>query len=60
MSTYNILIGISIAVVAAVVGYASHYFLGNDNPIEESCEGIIKDKTGLSIDLTPEEKGFKK
>jgi len=60
MTTYNILIGLSIAFLAALIGYASSYFLGKDNPVEESCEGIIKDKTGLNIDLTPEEKDLKK
>ena len=27
--------------------------LENDNPIEQSIEGIIKQKTGLGVDLTP-------
>lgn len=56
MTTYNILIGLSIAFLAALIGYASSYFLGKDNPVEESCESIIKEQTGVDIDLTPEDK----
>lgn len=29
----------------------------NDNPIEQIAEDVIKDETGIVIDLTPEEKG---
>lgn len=46
------LIAVIILCVAAV-GISSSWFLGDDNPIEESCEDIIEDLTGKSIDLTP-------
>lgn len=44
---------ISVAIVVGIIGYTTHFFLGDDNPIEESCEEIIKDTTGMDIDLTP-------
>ena len=46
-------IGIAIAAVAAAVGIGSYYFLGADNPIEEECEKVIKDETGMDVDLSP-------
>jgi hypothetical protein len=45
--------GIIIAIVAAAVGLGSYYWFGADNPIEEGCEKIIKDETGLDVDLSP-------
>lgn len=45
---------ISVAIVVGIIGYSTHFFLGDDNPIEESCEKIIKDTTGMDIDLTPD------
>ena len=47
------LVGILIAIVAGIVGIASFYFLGADNPVEEEMENIIKDETGIKIDLSP-------
>jgi len=37
------------------VGLASVYMLKmrQDNPVEEVCEEVIKDQTGLTIDLSP-------
>jgi hypothetical protein len=37
------------------VGLTSVYLLKMkpDNPIEEVCEKIVKDETGLDLDLTP-------
>lgn len=35
------------------MGVVSTYVLGDDNPIEEYSEEIIKEETGLNIDLTP-------
>jgi hypothetical protein len=49
----KMVIGIIIAVVAAGVGIGSYYWLGADNPIEEECEKVIKDETGMSVDLSP-------
>jgi hypothetical protein len=41
--------------VSGLVGFSVHYIPGvkQDNPIEEKCEQIIKDKTGFDVDLTP-------
>lgn len=39
-----------------LVGFVSAYLLGDDNPIEEYSEEIIKEETGLDIDLTPKSK----
>lgn len=36
-----------------LIGVFSTYLLGDDNPIEEFSEEIIKEETGLDIDLTP-------
>lgn len=49
----SIILGISLVVLIGI-GIISHQFLGHDNKVEESIEQIIKDKTGLDVDLTPE------
>lgn len=36
-----------------VLGGTSVLFLKDDNPIEEACEEVIKDITGIEIDITP-------
>ena len=42
-----------IALYAGILGYYSTLFFGDDNPVEEVAEEIIKIETGLDIDLTP-------
>ncbi len=49
-----------IVICAALVGVGS-VFVGKykgqqDNPVEEKAEEIIKEKTGVDIDLTPSSK----
>ena len=39
--------------IIALIGFISVYFYGDDNPIEEVSEFIIKQETGLDIDLSP-------
>ncbi len=39
--------------LVVLMGVVSTYILGDDNPIEEYSEEIIKEETGLDIDLTP-------
>lgn len=39
--------------LVVLMGVVSAYLLGDDNPIEEYSEEIIKEETGLDIDLTP-------
>lgn len=36
-----------------LMGFLSTYLVGDDNPIEEYSEQIIKEETGLDIDFTP-------
>lgn len=42
-----------IALYVGILGYYSTVLLGDDNPIEEISEEIIKEETGIDIDLTP-------
>ncbi len=55
MATKNggrlILVGIFIIAIVLIVG--SIYFSGHDKFIEEKAEEIIKEHTGMDIDLTP-------
>lgn len=44
---------ISILGIVAAIGYASSYFLGDDNKVEEACEKVIVMQTGINIDITP-------
>lgn len=37
--------------IVALIGITSNYFFGDNNPIEEITEKIIKDETGLDIDF---------
>lgn len=46
------LIGVISSVVLCVV-LAKYMGLQDDNPIEEAVEEVIKEQTGLDIDLTP-------
>lgn len=48
----SVIIIVAILGIAAAIGYASSYFLGDDNKIEEACESIIEAQTGKNIDLT--------
>jgi len=42
---------------SVIVGLASTFIfkLKNDNPVEQVAEEVIKEETGLSIDLSPED-----
>ena len=42
-----------IVAAAIIVGLLSAYFWYQDNPIEETSEIIIKEQTGVDVDLTP-------
>lgn len=39
--------------VSLLVGVASTFWMGDENPIEEACEAIIYAATGVNIDLSP-------
>ena len=47
------IIFVSIIALLSIVGYVSSFFLGDDNTMEETCEGIIKAQTNMDVDLTP-------
>ena len=36
----------------AAAGYVSHYFLGNDNAVEQTAENLIENATGIDVDLS--------
>ena len=56
LSVIAALIGLA---ALATVGYFSHKFLGHDNHVEEKIEEVVKEKTGLDVDLTPDTKEIK-
>ena len=43
----------AIVIAAFLIGIISVYLLGSDNIVEEISEEIIKEETGIEIDLTP-------
>ncbi len=42
-----------IVILVIILGLGSAWFLGEDNPIEETSEEVIKAETGINVDLTP-------
>lgn len=56
------MISIIITSVALIIGLVSIHYIGHDNPVEEISEEIIKEMTGLEIDLSfqSEELGLEK
>ena len=49
------LISVIIVTVSLTVGLVSRHFIKkDDNPIEELAEEIIKQETGIDIDLSPD------
>ena len=49
---------IALGIMCALAGCSyinKWFFLPDDNPIEEAIEDIIEMKTGLKVDLTPED-----
>ncbi len=49
-------VAILIVITAIVAGIVSHFYLPNDNPIEEAAESVIERELGLSpgdFDLSP-------
>jgi uncharacterized protein with PIN domain len=47
------MVTIIIVTACAIIGMVSAYFLGQNNPVEQACEEIIKDETGASVNLCP-------
>ena len=50
----SILIVIGVVAVAALIGWVSTCYLGDDNPIEEAAEEVIEIETGRRVDLSPQ------
>lgn len=42
-----------ILILVVIIGLGSVYFYGDDNAVEEISEEIIREETGIDIDLTP-------
>lgn len=42
-----------ILILVVIIGLGSVYFYGDDNAVEEISEDILKQETGIDIDLTP-------
>ena len=42
--------------IITLIGFFSAYLLGDDNPMEEVSEKIIKEETGFDIDISPNSK----
>ena len=42
-----------ILILVVIIGLGSVYFYGDDNAVEEISEEILKQETGIDIDLTP-------
>lgn len=51
----SVLIIIAVLVGLCGVGVVSRFFLKNDNVVEEFCEEIILDRTGVEFDLSPDD-----
>lgn len=49
----NYKFGILALTFLVIAGLVSACFLGQDNPIEECVEEVIKIQTGVCVDLTP-------
>ncbi len=45
-----------IASLGGAIGYKYYFKAPNDNPIEQLAEEIIKQSSGVDIDLSPEDK----
>lgn len=49
------IVKIAVVAIAAAIGIGYTYFFRqpHDNPIEEEAEQVIKQQTGVDVDLTP-------
>jgi len=56
MIDYAMMVKALVLACAVAVGCASTLFfkMRNDNPIEQTCESLIKSQSGVEVDLTPE------
>lgn len=49
----TVIVGTSILIG---IGYKKLFKVKDDHPVEEMCEKIIKERTGIDIDFTPSSK----
>jgi len=50
----TLVITIALVAAAVIVGIGSSFlFKKQDNVVEEYCEEVIKEETGVDVDLTP-------
>lgn len=57
----GLILKIGLVVVAATIGIASRFLFKKpaDNVIEQIAEEVIKEETGMSVDLSPDTQGDK-
>lgn len=57
MFEYSLMIKAFILALAISLGTASTYYFKfkKDNPIEQVAEAVIKEESGVAVDLSPEE-----
>jgi hypothetical protein len=41
-------------IILGAVAWGSSYILGPDNKVEQAAEALIKDQTGLEVDVSPQ------
>jgi hypothetical protein len=53
LNDLSIIVIVTIVGVCVLAGVISQKFLGPNNPIEEVAESVIKEETGVAVNLTP-------
>lgn len=54
---WSLFLKIAAVICSIVVGVATtrYFHMKNDNPIEQAAEEVIKEETGMQVDLSPDE-----
>jgi hypothetical protein len=52
MNNYTILIFVAGAMLLFTLGYVSHKVLGNNNPVEEVAEELLKNEYGIDVEFS--------
>lgn len=55
MKLYEASLIIIVAMIGAIAlaGFASQFFIGKDNIVEQEAEAFIHEETGIYVDLSP-------
>lgn len=53
LNDLGLIVIITIVGACALAGFVSQFWLGKDNPVEQEAEAVIKQETGLQVDLSP-------